>query len=277
LTRCYGHVTGLSDCPGTHAVITWRCPGHSFAFNRTKEAVLMKGQQRGLPLPVICIHRSGILRALGLLTGSLLVAAVASAQQQSGKTSANPYSAQYTNDGAAACLFCHDVERMRLITKTPHGDKQNPDTPFARHACESCHGPGSLHATRSRRGRGRPPMINYGVNTTTPPAKQAQSCLSNCHEKKMGKLQAMEWKGSVHGRPWEDETGKVLEMSCSNCHEIHAEHDPMEDKAAQAKVCYSCHKKAEKEHPRFEDAAVAFDKLSCWDCHDVHQLIPPGQ
>jgi len=214
-----------------------------------------------------------IIRTLAVLTGSLLVAAGAGAQQ-SGKPADNPYSAHYTGEGAAACLFCHDVERMRLIAKTPHGDKKNPDSPFARHACESCHGPGSLHATRSRRGRGRPPMITFGKGSTTSPAKRSQSCLANCHEKKIGEADGMEWKGSVHAKPWTDADGKVREMSCGSCHSIHEEHDPMDDKQAQAGICYSCHKKTEKEHPRFKDKAIAFDKLSCWDCHDVHQLIP---
>lgn len=236
----------------------------------------MRVQHHGLFLPSARISSHDILRMVIFLAGSLLVTAAAWGQQ-SGKPADNPYRAQYTGEGAAACLFCHDVERMRLIDKTPHGDKKNPDTPFAKHACESCHGPGSLHATRSRRGRGRPAMVNFGINTPTSPAKQAQSCLTNCHEKKMGQLDGMEWKGSVHGSPWKDDAGKVLEMSCSNCHESHAEKDPMENRATQAKACYACHTKTEKEHPRFEEAAVAFDKLSCWDCHDVHQLIPPGQ
>jgi len=48
----------------------------------------------------------------------------------------------------------------------------------------------------------------------------------------------------------------------------------MEDKQAQAEICYSCYKGTEKKHPCFEDKAIAFDKLSCWDCHDVHKLIP---
>jgi DmsE family decaheme c-type cytochrome len=233
----------------------------------------MKTQHRGHFSPARHIDPGGIIRTIALLAGSLLVAAAACAQP-SDKPAENPYTAQYTAEGTTTCLFCHDVERMRLIAKTPHGDKNNPDSPFARHGCESCHGPGSLHATRSRRGRGRPPMINYGIDTSTAPAKQAQSCLTNCHNKKMGKLEAMEWKGSVHGSPWTDADGKLREMSCSNCHEVHAEHDPMMDKQAQAKACFSCHEKQEKEHPRFKDKAIAFEKLSCWDCHDVHQLIP---
>jgi DmsE family decaheme c-type cytochrome len=233
----------------------------------------MRAQHRRLFVSAGRIGRNGILRAIIFLAGSLLAVAPASAQPAD-KPADNPYTAHYTGEGAAACLFCHDVERMRLISKTPHGNKNNPDSPFAKHACESCHGPGSLHATRSRRGRGRPPMIDFGVNTSTPPAKQSQSCLTNCHEKKMGPLDGMQWKGSVHGSPWKDATGKVHQMTCSNCHEIHTENDPMKDKQAQAKVCYSCHQKAQKEHPRFKDKAIAFDKLSCWDCHDVHQLIP---
>ena len=233
----------------------------------------MRAQHRSCWLRAGYSGSGSIIRTFTLLAGSFLAASAASAQSEN-KPADNPYTAQYTSEGTTACLYCHDVERMRLIAKTPHGDKQNPDTPFARHGCESCHGPGSLHATRSRRGRGRPPMINFGVDTSTPATKQAQSCLHNCHEKKMGQLDGMQWSGSVHGSPWKDETGKVHEMSCSNCHEVHTETDPMEERQSQAKACFSCHTTAEKEHPRFKDAAIAFDKLSCWDCHDVHQLIP---
>jgi len=235
----------------------------------------MRAQHCDYFTPARRIGLSGVIRTITFLAGSLLAASAACAQP-SDKPADNPYTAQFTSEGTTACLYCHDVERMRLIGKTPHGDKNNPDSPFAQHGCESCHGPGSLHATRSRRGRGRPPMIDYGINTSTPPEKQSQSCL-NCHGKKMGKIDAMQWKGSVHGSPWKDNAGKVHEMTCSNCHEEHAENDPMEDKQAQAKTCYSCHSKEEKEHPRFKEQAIAFDKLSCWDCHDVHQLIPQGQ
>jgi DmsE family decaheme c-type cytochrome len=232
-----------------------------------------RNRDHGLPTRPVR-RRSG--RATAVMTGLLFVTAAAAAQQ-SGKPADNPYTAQYTGEGAAACLYCHDVERMRFITNTPHGNKKNPDSPFAQHACESCHGPGSLHATRSRRGHGRPPMINFDRNSTTPPARRSESCLNNCHEKKMGQLDGMQWKGSVHATPWKDAAGKEQQMSCTTCHKIHVEHDPMKDKQAQAKVCYSCHQKAQKEHPRFEDKAIAFDKLSCWDCHDVHQLIPAGR
>lgn len=186
----------------------------------------------------------------------------------------SPYAPQYTKGGVETCLYCHDVDRMRLIMKTKHGDGKNQDTPFAKKGCESCHGPGSLHSTRSRRGKGRPPMNVFGETAKTPFAKQAQTCLEGCHNKTMGTLAGMQWQGSSHGSAWKDADGKERAMACSNCHVIHGLDEPMKDKKIQAKICYKCHEKTEAEHPRFEDKGIAFDKLSCWDCHDVHQLIP---
>lgn len=180
----------------------------------------------------------------------------------------------YTETGVEACLYCHSVDRMRLILDTRHGDAKNPDTPMAQHGCESCHGPGSLHATRSRRGKGRPPMFSYGEKGKTPPGKQAKRCLENCHDKTLGTLPGMEWEGSAHGRVWTDVDGNQKQMSCSNCHEIHIHTEPLKEKEQQAVICYRCHQKTEAEHPRFEEKGIDFDKLECWDCHDVHQLIP---
>ena len=189
------------------------------------------------------------------------------------------YVPQFTKNGAKACLYCHDLQRMRLILTTSHGNGENPDAPFAQKDCESCHGPGSLHATRSRRGKGRPPMTTYGESADgekakTPFAKQSETCLDNCHNKTMGERPGMQWQGSSHSLRWKDAEGQEREMSCANCHEVHRETDPLKDKQVQAKICYECHEKTEAEHPRFEEKGINFDKLSCWDCHDVHQLIP---
>ena len=181
--------------------------------------------------------------------------------------------AEFSAKKSQACLFCHNLERMRAILDTPHGDRNNPDSPYVQHECESCHGPGSLHVTRLRRNKTRVLMIDYGAETKTPLAKQSETCLDNCHEKDMGKRKGMEWRGSVHGRIWVDADGQEKEMSCANCHKLHEEHDNLKDRAQQAAVCYKCHEKSEHEHPRFRDKGIVFDKLTCWDCHDVHQLI----
>jgi hypothetical protein len=180
---------------------------------------------------------------------------------------------------AQACLSCHNAERMHAILDTPHGTTENPDSPYAQHECESCHGPGRQHATRLRLNETKVPMISYGPESATPLAKQSQTCLDNCHEKDMEKLKDMrklkglEWNGSVHGRVWVDADGNKKEVSCANCHKLHEKHVELQDRTYQAKVCYECHEKSEREHPRFEDKGIVFDRLTCWDCHDVHQLI----
>jgi len=66
----------------------------------------------------------------------------ASAEAQKKNKSVTP-KAQYTAEGAKRCLYCHAGERMTVMAKTAHGNQKNPNTPYAKHGCESCHGPGS--------------------------------------------------------------------------------------------------------------------------------------
>jgi len=71
--------------------------------------------------------------------------------------------AQFTAEGAERCLNCHAGERMTIMAETAHGNSQDPHTPFAKQGCESCHGPGSLHVSRARGGRGFPAMITLAA------------------------------------------------------------------------------------------------------------------
>ncbi len=210
-------------------------------------------------------HAAILVLALGsVFTVTWTTTAIA---QESKPGAASQQSAQYTEEGAENCLFCHAAERMQVISKTPHGDPADKNTPFGQHGCESCHGPGSLHATRSRRGRGRPSMIIFGEKASTAPKVQTGQCL-DCHKEPVGHAEGMEWKGSVHANE---------SMTCSACHEIHTTANPLENREQQAEICYACHEKTKSEHPRFEKQGIVFDQLSCWNCHDVHQLIPENE
>jgi DmsE family decaheme c-type cytochrome len=239
------------------------------------KAVTMTRRVQGFP-DMRRHNKRALPWALTLLTSVLLVSGVSA--QQSGKRADPAITAQFTGDGIDTCLLCHDVERMRLIADTPHGKKDDPHTPWSQHGCESCHGPGSLHATRSRRGKGRPPMIDYGYNkerVTTPATVQTETCLDGCHAQDMGKLKGMEWAGSTHAIAlMEVKGGGKKRMSCSACHLVHITQDPLSDKEEQAQTCYTCHEKMKSEHPNLEDKGINIDKVSCWTCHDVHQLIP---
>lgn len=196
---------------------------------------------------------------LAMVLGAALNAPSVRAEQDS-LTPGEQFTAHYTEQGAKRCLYCHSDERMQVIEKTPHGDKSNPKSPFAQHDCESCHGPGSLHATRSRRGKGRPEMNTFGKDAKTPIGNQNNICL-DCH----AELNKMEWKGSVHARE---------DVACAHCHKVHNTTEEMEDINKQKQACYSCHEKMKTEHPKFEDVGIKLEPLECWACHDVHQLIP---
>lgn len=235
----------------------------------------MTRRAQGFPYVKI-YNKRALLWALTLLTSVVLVSGVSAQQPSKGADPA--ITAQFTGDGIDTCLLCHDVERMRLISDTPHGKKSDPHTPWSQHGCESCHGPGSLHATRSRRGKGRPPMIDYGYDkerVITPATVQTETCLKGCHAQDMGQLKGMAWAGSTHAIAlMEGKDGRKKHMSCSACHLVHITQDPLGEKEEQAQTCYTCHEKMKSEHPNLEDKGINIDKVSCWTCHDVHQLIP---
>lgn len=229
----------------------------------------------------------------------------------SGRPSA---AAKYTELGPRKCLLCHADKHIDQVINTVHGDTSNPHTPFAQHGCETCHGKGSLHVSRSRLGKGRPPMLAFGEDKHTPVALQTTVCLG-CHSKDMGTLHAVSWDATAHSTSascinchevhaegglanqarkqthscidchadgigelaameWQDSVHDQQELACSDCHAVHTEADPLMNKQVQAETCFSCHEDRETEHPRFEDKFIDFDSLSCWTCHDVHQLIP---
>jgi DmsE family decaheme c-type cytochrome len=169
--------------------------------------------------------------------------------------------AQYTTGGADSCLRCHGSEHMLIIAETAHGNPDDPHTPYAQQGCESCHGPGSLHVSRARGGTGFPALLRFGDRTTRP--QQTAACL-NCHAEEMGDVAGMEWTGSLHDTP---------RMTCGTCHRMHTTDNPLADRDYQTQRCALCHKKQIASHPDFADKGVVFDELTCYDCHDVHQLI----
>jgi DmsE family decaheme c-type cytochrome len=199
--------------------------------------------------------------ALVLLLGAIGIALLPQSIAAQGNASSGAVEAQFTAEGTERCLGCHAGERMTIIGATAHGNPDNPDTPYASHGCESCHGPGSLHVSRARGGRGFPALIVFGQSDSA--QRQTDACLG-CHANDMGDIEGMEWTDSTHD---------VAGMTCVNCHEAHIVGNPLQAQEPQREACETCHRKAMASHPRFEDKGIVFDKLSCYDCHDVHQLI----
>jgi DmsE family decaheme c-type cytochrome len=177
---------------------------------------------------------------------------------------------EYSKKGADTCIKCHDVDSeypVFDIFKTPHGMQADKRTPFATLQCEACHGPGDkvpgakgrakgAHAVKIRPGEQRPPILNFGREGNVPAAEQNRMCLG-CHagDGRIG------WQGSAHER---------ADLSCADCHTIHAAQDPALDKVTQPDVCFRCHQKQRAEFQLPSSHPVRFGQVDCTDCHSVH-------
>jgi predicted CXXCH cytochrome family protein len=198
---------------------------------------------------------------IGLILFFAIPASHAQQQNTQKADSTDGPKAQYTAEGTEHCVRCHSGERITNMAKTLHGDKENPHTPYAKQGCESCHGPGSLHVSRARGGRGFPLLIAFREEEEAV-QRHTEACIG-CHGKDVGKQKGMEWNGSVHA---------VEDMTCVNCHELHIEGNPLKEQKQQVEVCANCHDEQITNHRRFEKVGIVFDKLTCYECHDIHQL-----
>jgi len=170
----------------------------------------------------------------------------------------------FTRGGADECLRCHSGDKMRAIKNSAHGNMENMFTPLAARGCEACHGPGSIHVSRAHGGAGFPKMIDFGRGSNFSPREtQIEACLA-CHQEDKGGRLVIEWYNSSHNRK---------NITCTRCHTIHVETDPMQDADQQVALCSRCHRKDLEKHKRFEEASIDFESLSCGTCHNVHEAF----
>jgi DmsE family decaheme c-type cytochrome len=155
----------------------------------------------------------------------------------------------------APCLRCHgDGPQAKALAATKHGVAADHRTP----ACTDCHGASSGHMTSA--GAEKPDRL-FDADSTTPVAERTSACLT-CHQG--GKR--MHWTGGVH-----DARG----VTCTSCHTIHAQDDPVRDRMTQAEVCFRCHKEQRVMVLRPSHHPVTEGKVVCSDCHNPHGSIQP--
>ncbi len=181
----------------------------------------------------------------------------AHAQASSATLEAEP---EFSARGTEHCLMCHKGENMTIMAETPHGNTDNPHSPYSRQGCESCHGPGSVHVSRAGGGIGQPALLAFKGRENV--AEQNAACLA-CHAQSMGELEGFAWTGSLHDKP---------SITCQRCHQSHSTERPMQNLDQQLENCSTCHRRHIAQHPRFENAGISFDELKCSTCHDVHAL-----
>ena len=168
-------------------------------------------------------------------------------------------------EGDAKCTRCHsdvngdEVELYPVlpIARTKHGTRADSRTP----TCVSCHGSSDRHL-RNQNGVRPPPDRPFGKKmAANDPVAHNQACLA-CHEG--GKL--MHWAGSIHAR---------RDVPCTDCHQMHVQHDRATTREKVADTCMTCHKEKRGQFARPNHHPVPEGKMTCVDCHNPHGSAGP--
>jgi predicted CXXCH cytochrome family protein len=169
--------------------------------------------------------------------------------------------------GSKECEQCHQ-EIYQDFKTADHSllTLGGPNTLNA--GCESCHGPGSLHAESGGETKtplafasGRPQANTHGANVTLPVARNVEEVCFTCHGNVRGEFSL----ASHHPVP----EGK---MSCTECHSPHkglARAGGSTALRGQDATCLKCHP-AQSGPYVFEHEAM---HEGCTSCHGAHGTV----
>jgi len=149
--------------------------------------------------------------------------------------------------GDQSCLDCHE-EVVAGFKKTIHGRIADFEVVGLSKGCESCHGPGSIHAEDED-----PASI---ISFKDISKGQASAVCSQCHTS--GTL--MDWQGSEHS---------LSNVSCIDCHRAHSRTKRLLSQP-EPKLCNDCHQdiRAKTLYPSHHP--IKEGKMVCSDCHQAH-------
>lgn len=152
--------------------------------------------------------------------------------------------------------MCHE-EISKKMAKNPH-HLIDVKKRWKAESCESCHGPGSVHAESAS-----PDDIRNPAKISSNQADR--TCLA-CHlnqKTQVGRI------SSGHARS---------EVSCSSCHSIHGGHGlgpELKKPAFVNQLCSSCHTTTMAEFQRPFTHKLPQNAMSCVDCHNPHGSLLP--
>lgn len=140
--------------------------------------------------------------------------------------------------------------------------------------CESCHGPGSeLMDKLEELGANKNPQEvveahrNNLIDYSTLPAGALSLICLKCHTTN-ATFNIHNWNAGIH---------VYNEVSCSNCHPIHAGADLITQPRAISRLCLSCHIDVSAQYSLPSHHPIKEGKMSCTDCHNPHGTANPSQ
>ncbi len=181
--------------------------------------------------------------------------------------------AQYI--GTDRCLsVCHSHDKIRRdFEASTMGAQLSRKSGMPVVDCESCHGPGSLavegitpEKVEEDKKNGIETKCNYETLIDfkkLPPQALSLICLK-CHTAN-ATFNLHQWNASVHS---------INDVSCSDCHRIHAGPDLIVSPKDISKLCYQCHGNIKAEFSLSSHHPVPEMKVFCNDCHNPHGEVP---
>jgi len=161
--------------------------------------------------------------------------------------------------GADACLECHDGIEASWKFNPHHGAVVAGAPGGNAVGCESCHGPGSLHAGAAGE-KDDPNFATINMFGKMKPAAAAAVC-ATCH--KTG--QQFYWAQSAHSRN---------DVACQSCHSIHAAKAVGGKALLRAErptaLCVTCHSEKRAEISRTAHMPLKEGGMDCSSCHNPH-------
>lgn len=179
--------------------------------------------------------------------------------------------------GTDTCLSaCHFHDKIRRdFEASTMGAQLSPKSGIPLVDCESCHGPGSLAiegitpekvAEDERAGKQTAcdykTFIDLGA---IPPTAQSLLCLK-CHTAN-ATFNLHDWTAGEHA---------IADVSCSDCHNVHAGADLIVSPHDTAGMCGKCHQKVRAEFSLPSRHPVIEEKMFCTDCHNPHGTVTDG-
>jgi predicted CXXCH cytochrome family protein len=216
------------------------------------------------------------------IAATLLLAFAFAADVQHGDTKRPAPSApgpSATFVGESKCAACHDklAGEWKLSRHAAHLGKV---VKKSEGACEHCHGPASEHVAAGDGSR----ILGFPSRSAAAAKRTSELC-AGCHPTVMDKPH------------WDSNSHRLANVSCADCHEFHSDrpyllrkptgpfvtnggirYDAAHPTTRQTvvRLCLGCHAPVAAQLRQRSHHPLLEDRMSCTDCHDVHQSDEPG-